>query len=130
MLGRILILLAGTALLFGCAGGEVVKGPGVPLNTVTFLDTGLDQKVGLQSTDSRRSPSDTVEVWAVIKNKTGSPLKLEGRVQFFDRQKAPAEGPTAWQKLFLPPSGLATYREFSTKVMEVGYYYIEIREGR
>jgi hypothetical protein len=30
----------------------------------------------------------------------------------------------------LPPQAVATYRDFSTKVEEVNYYYIEIREGR
>jgi hypothetical protein len=30
----------------------------------------------------------------------------------------------------LPPQGTGVYREFSTKIEEIAYYYVEIREGR
>ena len=66
----------------------------------------------------------------MIRNRTDFPLQIEGRVQFFDESKAPVEGPTAWQRVFLPPQSVATYKESSTNVYDIGYYYIEIREGR
>ncbi|MBF0530211.1 MAG: hypothetical protein HQK55_13255 [Deltaproteobacteria bacterium] len=118
------------SLWVGCASNDVNKGVGVPLNTVNFLDKALEEKVAVQSTNARRSASDTVEVWAVLRNKTDKTLQLEARTQFFDRQQAPGEPPTAWQRLFLPSGALGTYKDFSTKVSEVGYYYIEIREVR
>jgi hypothetical protein len=70
------------------------------------------------------------EAWAVLKNLTNEQIMVEGRVWFFDQDEQPVEGPTAWKRLFIPPNSMATYRELSTKVMEIGYYYIEVREGR
>lgn len=87
-------------------------------------------KIAVESTGSRRSATGTLEVWAVLRNRTDFPLQIEGRSQFFDASKVPAEKPSAWQRVMLPPQGVATYREFSTKIQEVSYYYIEIREGR
>ena len=84
----------------------------------------------MESTNGRRTPTGTIEVWAVLRNRTDSPLQIEGRAQFFDADRAPAEGPTAWQRVFLPPNGVATYKEASTKVLQIAHYYIEIREGR
>jgi hypothetical protein len=87
-------------------------------------------KIAVESTDSKRSGTGTLEVWAVLRNRTDHALQIEGRTTFFDAGKAPAEKPTAWQRVMLPPQAVATYRDFSTKVEEVNYYYIEIREGR
>jgi hypothetical protein len=87
-------------------------------------------KIAVESTNSRRTATGTLEVWAILRNRTDFPLQIEGRTQFFDEAKAPAEGPTAWKRLFLPPQSVATYREYSTKVEGIGFYYVEIREGR
>jgi hypothetical protein len=87
-------------------------------------------KIAVESTESRRTATGTLEVWTVLRNRTDHPLQIEGRTQFFDSAKAPAEKPSAWQRVMLPPQSVATYREFSTKVQDVAFYYIEIREGR
>jgi hypothetical protein len=87
-------------------------------------------KIAAESTNSRRTSTGTLEVWAVIRNRTNYPLQIEGRTTFFDRDKVPCEEPTAWQRLYLQPNSAVTYRDFSTKLHEVNYYYIEIREGR
>ena len=87
-------------------------------------------KIAVEKTNSRRSPTGTLEVWAVLRNRTDYPLQIEGRTQFFDNDKAPSEGPTAWQRVYLPPQSVATYKEFSTKIQNINYYYVEIREGR
>jgi uncharacterized protein YceK len=87
-------------------------------------------KIAVESTNSRRTPTGTLEVWAVLRNRTDFPLQIEGRTQFFNRDQAPIEGPTAWQRVHLPPNAVATYQEFSTKIEEIAFYYIEIREGR
>jgi hypothetical protein len=87
-------------------------------------------KIAIESTNSKRTPTNTLEVWAVLRNRTDYPLQIEARTQFFDSNKVPIEGPTAWQRVHLPPQSLDTYREFSTKTGEISYYYIEIREGR
>jgi hypothetical protein len=87
-------------------------------------------KIAVESTNSRRTATGTLEAWAVIRNRTNNPLQIEGRTTYFDKDKVPCEEPTAWQRLFLQPNSVGTYKDFSTKVHEVNYYYIEIREGR
>lgn len=87
-------------------------------------------KIAVESTNSRRTPTGTLEAWAVIRNRTNYSLQIEGRTTFFDRDKVPCEEPTAWQRVFLQPNSVATYKDSSTKIHEVNYYYIEIREGR
>jgi len=150
----ILFLVAGLAVCVGCtrtivregaAPGLRVRGERAPyaqvrMNTVNILDDSLQDwqgdekdrrgKIAVESTNSRRTETGTVEVWAILRNRTDHPLQLEGRVQFFDQTQAPVEGPTAWQRIYLPPNAVATYTEISTRVMDVGNYYIEIREGR
>jgi hypothetical protein len=87
-------------------------------------------KIAVERTNARRSPTGTVEVWATFRNRTDHDLTIECRAQFFDRQEAPVEGPTAWQRVRLPQQSVGSYKEFSTNVMDVGYYYIEVREAR
>lgn len=87
-------------------------------------------KIAVEGTNARRSPTGTVELWAIFRNRTDSPLTIECRSYFFDRQEAPIEGPTGWQRVYLPPQSIGTYKEFSTNVTDVGYYYIEVREAR
>lgn len=87
-------------------------------------------KIALESTGARRSQTGTIEAWALLRNRTNKPLHIEGRVQFFDKSQAPLEGPTAWQRIILPPNSISAYREFSTDALNVSFYYIEIREGQ
>jgi len=112
----------------------------IRMNTVNILDRTLQQwpsgsgkrfsKVAVEGTSSRRTPTGTLEVWAVLRNRTDFPMHLEGRTQFFDAGEAPIEGPTPWKRLFIPPQGMQTYRTSSTLTGDVNFYYIEIREGR
>jgi hypothetical protein len=90
---------------------------------------GKKGKIAVESQGSRRTQTNTLEVWATLRNRTNYPLQLEGRVQFFDSSKVPIEGPTAWQRIFLPPNSIEAYKEKSTRV-DIAHYYIEIREGR
>ncbi len=134
-----------TSVSEGAAPGVQVRDARAPqaairLNTVNIIDKSLSNwqgrpeakysKIAVEQTNSRRTATGTLEVWAVLRNRTDFPLQIEGRTQFFDNYQAPIEGPTAWQRVQLPPNSVATYREFSTRVNEVAYYYIEIREGR
>lgn len=110
---------------------------GIHLNQVVFTDKTLQRwsrlgkksKIAVESHNARRTPSGTVEVWAVLRNRTDFDLQVEGRVQFFDSDRAPAEGPSAWQRVHLPANGVITYREFSTKIFDIPYYYVELKEG-
>ena len=76
-----------------------------------------------------RTPTGTLKVWAILRNRTNYPLQVEARIAFYDATKAPLEGPTSWDRIHLPPNATAHYEEFSTKT-EIGYYHIEVREGR
>ena len=116
-------------------------------NSVVFLDKSLSRsleqneifgwqigpkqiaKIAVETQGGRRTPQGTLEVFATFRNRTDFPLQLEGRVQFFDTDKVPIEGPSAWQRIYLPPNGVAAYTEKSVKTNAV-YYYIEIRGGR
>lgn len=150
------VIFAGCATTIigeGPAPGMRVESPnpysaGIRMNSVSILDKDLQKwyvfentitgsvergkkgKIAVESTGSRRTPTGTVEAWAVLRNRTDFDLQVQGRVQFFDKTKAPVEGPTAWQRVFLPANSVSHFKELSINVMDVAYYYIEIREGR
>lgn len=141
-------LSAAALVLCACAGAQVNEGaaPGIRVNddrapdarlnldTVVILDKSLQDrnsgKLAIESSGARRSPSGTLEVFAVIRNRTDHPQQIEARVQFFDDLKVPVEGPTQWHRVYLDPQAISAYREFSTRVHDVYHYYIEIREAR
>jgi len=157
-IGMALFCLAGsgcqnTMIHEGPAPGMRVDNPtgysaGIRMNSVAILDDSLQQwyvfensatgsiehgkkgKIAVEMTSSRRSPTGTLEVWAVLRNRTDHDLQVQGRVQFFDQQKAPMEGPTPWKRIMMSANSVASYKEFSTNIHNIAYYYIEIREGR
>jgi len=116
-------------------------------NSVVFLDESLSRsleqgevfgwklgpaqvsKIAVETRGARRTETGTLQVFATFRNRSDFSVHLEGRSQFFDKDKVPVEGPTAWQRLILPPNGVAGYKEFATRI-DAAYYYIEIREGR
>ena len=100
------------------------------LNSVGITTDSLRYKIAIEATNSKRTPTQTLEVWTQIRNRTDYPLQVECRVQWFDGKQAPVDKPTAWQRIHLPPNSLETYREFSTNIYDINFYYIEIREGR
>jgi hypothetical protein len=106
----------------------------VQYDRVVILDQSLQSarggKLAIESQGARRTATGTLEVYAVIRNRTDYPLQVEGRVQFFDPDKVPVEGPSAWQRVYLSPNSVQTFRETSTRVHDIAHYYVEIREGR
>lgn len=102
----------------------------MPLNAVTITDVAITNKVMVQTTNARRSPTGTVEVWARLVNCTDYPLQVEGRTHFLDSAQAPAEDVSAWHRVMLPARSFGVYRELSTSATRVAYYYVELREGR
>ena len=111
-------------------GGPVFDPPWSSMFVGGRKERDKKSKIAVESTDAKRTPTGTLEVWTVLRNRTDSPLQIEGRTTFFDAGKAPVEKPSAWQRVMLPPQSVATYRDYSTKTDDVSYYYIEIREGR
>jgi hypothetical protein len=89
---------------------------------------GHNGKIAVEATGARRTPTGTLETWAVLRNRTNWPLQVECNVQFFDKNGMPVEGPTAWQRIMLSPNAVNSYKEFSTA--DAASYYIQVREGR
>lgn len=87
-------------------------------------------KIAVESTGTRRTATNTLEAWALFRNRTDYNLQLQCRVQFFDTVQAPLEGPTAWERVFLPANSVAPFKESSINVHNIGFYYIEVREGK
>jgi hypothetical protein len=106
-----------------------LPGTQIRWNNVSLLDKSIENKILVEGTNSRRTATNTLEVWALLRNRTDYPLQIEARASFFDVSQAPLEGPTAWQRVMLPPNANGHYKEFSTRV-NIGFYTIEVREGR
>lgn len=140
-------------LAAACASQVVNEGPtpgvrvrdarapnaGLALNTVRIIDPELQHqgrsgrlssRVAVEGNNARRTPNGTLEVWATLRNRTEYPMSLEARVQFFDREEAPAEKATAWKRLHLPSNGIVNFQEYSTGTAAVAYYYVEVREAK
>ncbi len=106
-----------------------LPGTQIRWNNVSVIDAAIRNKVFVESTNSRRTPTGTLEVWAVFRNRTEHPLQLEARSSFYDSSQAPVDGPTAWQRMYLPPNGSLHYKDASI-MTDIGYYHIEVKEGR
>lgn len=104
------------------------------LDTVVILDKALqDNKAGklaIENSGARRTATGTLEVYAVIRNRTDHPLQIEARTQFYDADQVPSETPTSWERLYLDPQSVVAYKALSSGVHNVAHYYVEIREGR
>lgn len=145
---RTLLMLVATLGLTACqtvaqvdegpALGVRVNSPYAPnarlnLDTVVILDKALQDgragKLAVETSGGRRTPTGTLEIFAVIRNRTDYPQQIELRSQFFDQLGVPIEGPTAWSRLMLEPNGIQAYKEFSVGTSNVAHYYIEVREA-
>lgn len=106
-----------------------LPGTQIRLNSVSVLDRSIANKVFVEGSGSSRTATNTLQVWSTFRNRTDYPLQLEVRVSFYDAAQAPMDGPTQWQRIQLPGNGTAHFKDFSTKV-NIGYYHVEVREGR
>ena len=106
-----------------------LPGTQIRWNNVSLLDKSIANKVLVESTNSRRTATNTLQVWALFPQPDRFPPAARGPHHFFDASQMPFEGPTAWQRIMLPPNANGHYKEFSTRV-DIGYYTIEVREGR
>lgn len=148
IIGLIFVVLTGctnTVIREGAAPAVRVQNDGGPsagirFNTVNIIDDSLANwqgkeeerwsKIAVESTNSRRTATGTLEAWGVLRNRTDYPLQIEGRTTYFDQYQVPVEKATSWKRVILPANGVAAYKEFSTHTNDVAFYYIEIREGR
>lgn len=113
----------------------IVVPSATPSGRVAFIGgnerSGKSRKDGdrviVEGQEARRTPSGTIEVRVVLRNQTDRDLQVEGRSQFFDEGLIPADGPTAWQRVFLPANSSGVYSEFSVKGFAVPHYLVEFR---
>jgi hypothetical protein len=148
LLAKLVPLLGIALILPGCAEQEGAM-PGremqisspdatIHLNEVVFIDRDLQadasqhfaSKVAVEGKGIAQNAGGTYGVFALFRNRTQNPLQLECRVQFFGTGKEPVEGPSSWQRVYLPPLGVGNYKESSLGSFNLAYYYIEVREGR
>jgi len=140
-------LVAALCLTVGCATidegpsyAENVSPVDVRLNTVNILSDSLHKttggllgakhkgKIEIDRTHITTAGNNLPQVIVVIRNRTDHPLQVEGRTSWFDPAGIPVDGPSAWQRVFLPPNSVNTYRETSIS-NQATQYYVEIREG-
>jgi len=138
-----------TAVLAGCQNDKMnYEGPQpservrndrapyarVNLDTVVIIDKALQTqdsgKLAVERSSARRTPTGTLEVFAVIRNRTDFVQQIELRTQFFDANGAPVEGPTTWKRLILNAQSVNSYTELSINTSAIAHYYVEVREGR
>jgi hypothetical protein len=102
----------------------------IPLNSISMTDMAITNKILVQTTTAKRTPTGTVQVYARMVNCTDFPLQVEGRTRFLDQAQMPTEAPSAWRRVFLPARSLGDYYEPSVDARQVASYVVELREGR
>ena len=139
---KILPLTLLILLVTGCATHEGAVTAGkrgdnfVQLNQVLILSDSLERvglmntrgKIAVEQNTANRTATGTLEVAALLRNRTDHNLQLEARTRFFDESKIPSGRESQWKRLFLEANSLAGYREYSL-YPEAAYYQIEIREA-
>jgi len=144
---RLLPLLLLTPFVGGCAHQSTEGAmPGTKIesaiapnatihdNQVVFIDRDLQSDQGSKVAIEQQGPLLGADgglsgVFIVFRNRTQTTLQVECRVQFFGVNHEPVEGPSAWQRVILPPLGVGNYKETSLGTTNHAFYYVEVREG-
>jgi hypothetical protein len=100
----------------------------VPFNTVTFVEPALMRNIIAEQTGSKRSATNTLIAWTLLRNRTDSRVVVSVRARFFDANKAPLDN-SSWTPVFLDARSLQAYEIPSTR-NDAAYYYIEVNQGR
>jgi uncharacterized protein YcfL len=125
-------------LLSGCRSTVLEEGPHaavrnpqiqIAMNNAVLTDDSLAGKIAVEQTNWSRSENGMPQVWALLRNRTDYRVQVEARTRFYDAQRAPLSGPMAWERISLGPNNTETYRANGAQA-DVGFYSIEIREGR
>lgn len=98
----------------------------IPLNSVLFSDTNVAKVVAVQRLGAERTPTNTVEVNAVLANCSRLQVPLRIRTNFYDAEQRATEAPSAWKTVFVPPGGFGSYSELSITRDRVASYLVEI----
>lgn len=95
----------------------------------TIENTDTTVKITIESSGVRNTPSGTIEVWAMLRNRTDYDLQVEGMASFYDNGQAPLDDRSAWKRVYIPANGTALYKESSISNL-AQHFMVEFREGR
>jgi hypothetical protein len=114
-------------------------------NSIVFIDHKLNRtditktplgdkvkhtvKITIDRSGIRNTETGTVEVWAILRNRTDFDLQVEGKAMFFDAAQAPLNDESMWRRVYVPANGTAVYRETSIN-NRAEFFLVELREGR
>ena len=114
----------------------------VEFNSVVFTDYTLQRswteglfgegrrfRLSTENHGMRRSPTNTTEVFVVLRNHTDFDIVVEVQTQFFDMDGVPTDARPTWQRSTVPANGLHTYRQLSITTDPL-QYRVEVREMR
>lgn len=139
--------VAALALLAGCqtpyqegaqmgvrVNDQMAPNARIQYDQVVILDKSLQNskagKIAVEQQGARRTPTGTLKVVTMLRNRTDFPQVLEARASFFDSSFAPTEKPSAWTRIHMEPNGVASYEESSMGAQNVAHYLVEVRETR
>lgn len=148
-MSKIALLLLGALLLSGAACQEKRYYEGAQqgvriddsrapdatmrMDTVMVIDRNLQtekqSRIAIERYGATSTPTGTMKVFVSIRNRTTYPQQLEARVQFFDSNQIPVEGPSAWERIYMDPQSIGSYVVNSARA-DVAHYIVEIQEAR
>lgn len=118
-----------TEIVEGQRPGQYVPQASIQMNSAGFATLYLADKVAIERNAWSRSATGTVQVVAMLRNRTDYPQVIELQTMFFDQNKMPLGNPSTWEKVFLQPQAFANYSCLSTDV-DAAYFYVQIREAK
>ena len=113
----------------GQRAGQYVPQAAMQMNSAGFATDYLADKIAAERNAWSRTATGTVEVVAMLRNRTDYAQVVELQTLFFDQNQIPMGQASSWEKVFLPPQAFAPYKCLSTDP-EVAYFYIQIREAK
>lgn len=85
----------------------------IPADAVIYQDRALERQVAVQSLAAHPTPARTVRVAVRLANCGAADVQLRLRTSFLDGALRAAEPASAWQTVFVPGGGMASYEELS-----------------
>jgi hypothetical protein len=130
----LLVLVAGSALLAGCATG----GARPPVNTTKFnyettakfalMDSRAQRSVTCTGLQERKNEDGRLEVAANLRNRENRRIEVQAQCLFKDPQGFPVED-TPWQTVILTENGMETVR-FLAMNNKATDYTVRVRASR
>lgn len=113
----------------GQRASQYVPPAAMQMNAAGFATDYLADKIAVERNAWARTATGTVEVVAMLRNRTDFAQVIELQTMFFDANQMPLGQPSAWEKVFLASQAFGQYKCLSTDP-EVAYFYIQIREAK